>query len=52
MVTLIGYGSMADYKLGSCVLKFLFWIEAVDWIVNHGMGIREFVNSVWIIDPP
>jgi len=48
MVILIGYGSMDGYKLGPCVLM----IEAVDWIVNHGMGIREFLNSVWIIDPP
>lgn len=23
----------------------------VDWIVNHGMGTREFGNYVWIIDP-
>lgn len=51
MVILIGYGSMDGYKLLSCVLKFSFWIENVDWI-NHGMGIRDVVNSVWIIDPP
>ncbi|KAI5018827.1 hypothetical protein ZWY2020_043715 [Hordeum vulgare] len=22
-----------------------------DWIINHGMEIREFANCVWIIDP-
>lgn len=47
VVILIGYGSMDGYKLGSCALKYSFWIEAVDWIVNHGMGIREFLNSVY-----
>jgi len=35
-----GYGSMP-----CCGLELY-------WIVDHGMGIREFANSDWIIDPP
>jgi hypothetical protein len=50
---LTGYDSMPCMiiKGWRCAEVFCFGLK-LDWIVAHGMGIRIFVNCVWITDPP